>query len=304
MLRFGRMVGCSFPRDTSVTALAVSFIVAIFLSSNAAAQGPTLGKGQDRVALIVGNGTYAHAALRNPVNDARAVAASLRDLGFDVIFRENAALDGMLDAMREFVVRSRNSSVRVFFYAGHGAQLKGKNYLIPVDAAFKDEEEVPLKTANVTELVDRLGQMKTGVNIVILDACRNTPFPVGPRTRGLGNARSLAQGLAQVVSEARGTLIAFSTAPGAVALDGGNGNSVYTRHLIANMQIPGLPVEQLFKRVRSGVSEETRQAQTPWYSSSLDGEFCFLPGQAGECIVGEVPLIAAPATGVAGQAKR
>jgi uncharacterized caspase-like protein len=281
-------------------------MLAASLSYSVAAQGPSLGgRGEDRIALIIGNAGYAHASLRNPVNDARAVADALRELGFEVVYRENAALEGMLDAMREFVLRSRNSAVRVFFYAGHGAQLKGRNYLIPVDTLLKEEEELPLKTANASEFVDRLGQSKTGVNIVILDACRNQPFPVGARTRGLNNARSLAQGLAQVAAP-RGTLVAFSTAPGAVALDGGNGNSnsAYTRHLVEQIRVPGLPVEQLFKRVRIGVSEETRQAQIPWESSSLMGEFCFRPGQGGECAATEGSLSASSVAGKDGLGKR
>lgn len=291
------------PHRVRTAPLVAALILSILLPFAVAAEGPAPGKGEERVALIIGNGAYAHASLRNPVNDSRAVANALRELGFEVVYRENASLEGMLDAMREFVLRSHNSSVRVFFYAGHGAQLKGRNYLIPVDTWLKEEDELPLKTANATEFVDRLGQSKTGVNIVILDACRNTPFPVGTRTRGLNNARSLAQGLAQVVAP-RGTLVAFSTAPGAVALDGGTGNSAYTKHLVDNIRVPGLPVEQLFKRVRIGVSEETKQAQIPWESSSLMGEFCFRPGQGGECSVKDTSLSASSMLPKEGQAKR
>lgn len=239
--------------------------------------------GAERIALIIGNASYLQAPLRNPANDARAVADTLRELGFEVIHRENVALDGMLDAMRDFAVRSADSQVRVFFYAGHGSQLKGRNYLIPVDAQFKEENELPRKAASATELVERLGQMKSGVNIVILDACRNMPFPVGTRTRSLGGDRGLAPGLAQV-SAPKGTLVAYSTAPGSIALDGPDRNSAYTRHLLANMHTPGLPVEQLFKRVRIAVSEETRQAQIPWETSSLMGEFCFRTAPGGDCV--------------------
>lgn len=245
----------------------------------------------ERIALVIGNSSYLQAPLRNPANDARAVAGTLRELGFEVIHHENLPLDGMLDALRDFAVKSAASQVRVFYYAGHGSQLKGRNFLIPVDAQFKDEEELPRKAASATELVERLGQMKTGVNIVILDACRNQAFPVGTRTRALGGNRSLAHGLAQI-NAPRGTLVAYSTAPGKIALDGIERNSTYTRHLVSNMQIAGLPVEQLFKRVRIAVSEETRQAQIPWETSSLMGEFCFRVGPGGECVVQDMATAA------------
>lgn len=274
------------------------------LGAGAGAQ-PLSGGADERMALVIGNASYARAALRNPVNDARAVAAALRELGYGVIYRENAAQGDMIDAMREFALKSANSQVRIVFYAGHGAQLKGKNYLIPVDAAFKEEEELPLKTANVSELIDRLGQAQDGVNIVILDACRNTPFPLATTTRGLNSARSLAPGLAPISAPlgAKGTLIAYSTAPGSIALDGPGNNSAFTRHLLTNMQIPGLPVEQLFKRVRIAVSEETQQAQIPWETSSLRGDFCFRSATNGECVIADSTVAAAGASGKDKQVK-
>lgn len=266
-------------------ALALTLLLGLFAQGSVAQ--PLAGGPDERMALVIGNANYSRAALKNPVNDARAVAAALRELGYGVVYRENAAQGDMIDAMREFALKSANSQVRIVFYAGHGAQLKGRNYLVPVDASFKDEEEVPLKTANVSELIDRLGQAKDGVNIVILDACRNTPFPLATTTRGLTAARSLAPGLAPVAAPlgAKGTLIAYSTAPGSIALDGPGNNSAFTRHLLANMQIPGLPVEQLFKRVRIAVSEETQQVQIPWETSSLRGDFCFRSAANGECLV-------------------
>lgn len=250
----------------------------------ARAQGGRISlRGEGRIALVIGNGGYTLAPLQNPVNDARAVGSALRDLGFEVLQRENASLEAMLETMREFVQRARDAQVRVVYYAGHGTQLKGKNYMIPVEAELNSEEDIPTHTANATDFIDRLGNFKSGVNIVILDACRNTRFPVGPRTRGLGAARSLAPGLAQAQAP-NGTLIAFSTAPGAVAFDGTEGNSIYAKHLVSNMRVPGLPVEQLFKRVRIAVSEETRKKQIPWESSSLMGDFCFKSSADGDCI--------------------
>lgn len=240
-------------------------------------------RGDGRLALVIGNGSYAQAPLQNPPSDARAVGAALRELGFEIIQLENATMAQMLDAMREFLQRARASQVRVVYFAGHGLQLKGRNYLVPVDALIQGEDDVPARTADATEFVDKLGQFRSGVNVVILDACRNNRFGAGTRMRWLGAPRSVMPGLAQIAAP-RGTLIAFSAAPGAVAFDGADGHSAYARHLVANMRTPGLPVEQLFKRVRVAVSEDTRQQQIPWESSSLIGDFCFKASSAGGCL--------------------
>jgi uncharacterized caspase-like protein len=235
-----------------------------------------------RSALVIGNATYAFGKLRNPVNDARAVSAALQEMGFDVARAEDADLSAMLEAMKEFVAHSQDSEVRLLFYAGHGIQAKGKNYLVPVDATLIDEDKLDARMVSVSELIDKLGALKSGVNIVILDACR-TGVAANVRKRGPTGARSLAAGLAQM-NAPRGTLIAFSTAPGSVALDGKADNSAYTKHLVDNMRLPGLPVEQLFKRVRISVAEDTKQSQIPWETSSLMGDFCFLSNNAGTCV--------------------
>jgi uncharacterized caspase-like protein len=238
--------------------------------------------GPERVALVVGNASYARAPLQNPVRDARLIAATLRELGFQVRYLENAALKDMVEAMRDFLLQTRASQVRVVYFAGHGTQLKGKNYLLPVDAELQDEAEIAWKTANATDFIDRLGQFKSGVNIVILDACRNAPVIIGTRTRGLGATRSLAPGFVAAPAPS-GTVIAFSTAPESVAFDGKAANGPYARHLVANMRVPGLSVEQLFKRVRIAVAEETGHQQVPWESTSLVGDFCFRTMALGRC---------------------
>jgi uncharacterized caspase-like protein len=139
---------------------------------------------------------------------------------------------------------------------------------------------VPRKTVAVADLVDKLAG--PAVNIVILDACRTPPWTGSTRTRGGKAVPAIESGLAAAAAP-QGTLIAFATAPGAVALDGTEGNGVYTRHLLAQMAMPGLPVEQVFKRVRAGVLKETGEKQIPWETSSLTGDFCFRTGQRGEC---------------------
>jgi uncharacterized caspase-like protein len=256
-------------------------------STAASATALAPANGERKAALVIGNSAYRVGALKNPVNDAQAVAASLRALGFEVTLRENASLRDMIESFRQFSVGARSASVRVVYYAGHGLQLKGRNYLLPVDTEIRGEDEVVAKSADLNELLDRLGATKQGINIVILDACRNNPFSgvelVGPDGRRLKFRGATPAGLAPVEAPL-GSMVAFSTAPGGVALDNpGEKNSLYTKYLLASMGSPGLPVELLFKQVRLGVARETGRVQVPWESSSLTGEFCFTPDANGSC---------------------
>ncbi|MFN0300474.1 MAG: caspase domain-containing protein [Burkholderiales bacterium] len=254
------------------------------------AWGNKLAGPEKRTALVIGNSAYKLSPLKNPVNDAQAVAATLKGLGFDVLLRENTTFKDLLEAMRLFSLRSQDAEVRLVFYAGHGIQVKGRNYLLPIDTVLQSEEEAASKAADVNQLLERMSQAKEGMNVVILDACRNNPFagndvvlPDGRRMR----YRSLLPGGLAKVDPPLGTLIAFSTAPGGVALDNPNAkNSVYTQHLIANMQIAGLPIEQVFKRVRAGVAQETGRMQVPWESSSIMNDFCFKTANGGSCVMG------------------
>lgn len=240
-----------------------------------------------RSALVIGNGAYKSAPLKNPVGDAQAVAASLKDLGYEVTLRQNTTLFELIEALRDFSLRSVKSDVRLLFYAGHGIQARGRNYLLPVDVEPQDEDEIAAKAADVGEFIDRLGANKQGLNIVVLDACRVNPFAggviVGPDGRRLKFRGLTPTGLARVDAPV-GTLVAFSTAPNGVALDGPVGaHSIYAKHLLQHIQTPGLPIEQLFKRVRIGVAEETQRVQVPWESSSLTSDFCFKTGAQGQC---------------------
>ena len=232
--------------------------------------------GEVRVALVIGNSDYTLRPLRNAASDARSVAASLQDLGYQLVLRENATLPMMIDAMKSFWMKSRDADVRVVYFSGHGLQYHGHNYLLPVDAMIDRESDVPRKAASLDEMIDKISEAGRGVNIVILDACRTPPVTL-PKTRSIGNA-----GLAQVLAP-QGTLVAFSTAPGAVAYDGTDGASPYTRNLIAQLRVPGQPVEQMYKRVRTAVARETGERQMPWESSSLTGDFCFRDGPSGRC---------------------
>lgn len=242
-----------------------------------------------KLALVIGNGNYRNGALKNPVGDARAVADSLRPLGFEVTVLTDATLAEMLEAMRQFTGRAADAAVRLMFFAGHGLQSRGRNYLLPVDADIRDEDDVARRSADVGELVDRLGRVQQGINIVILDACRNNPFSggevLGPDGRRLKFRGVPSRGLAAIDAPA-GTMVAFSTAPGGVALDNpAEAHSLYTRHFIEHVQTPGLPVELLFKQVRVRVAQDTQRMQVPWESSSLTGEFCFKTDGAGGCSV-------------------
>lgn len=246
------------------------------------------GDAESRIALVIGNGAYRAAPLKNPAGDASAVAASLRGLGYDVTLRQNTRLPELIESLREFSVRAPRASVRMLFYAGHGVQVKGRNYLVPIDADPQVEEEIQRQSADVGEFVDRLSAIRTGINIVVLDACRVNPFAagviVGPDGRRL-KFRGAAPGGLATLDAPVGTLVAFSTAPNGVALDGagGSNHSVYARHLLANLATPGLQIEQLFKRVRIGVAQDTGRAQVPWESSSLTADFCFKADDKGRC---------------------
>ncbi|HEU0201358.1 MAG TPA: caspase family protein, partial [Burkholderiaceae bacterium] len=214
-------------------------------------------------------------------------ADKLRQLGFTVIQRENTSLRDLIEALREFSLRAVQSSVRLVFYAGHGIQAKGRNYLVPVDIDLQSEDEIPTKSADIGELIDRLSGIKHGINIVILDACRVNPFsagvivgPDGRRMRFRGVSKS---GLAPLDAP-MGTLVAFSTAPNGIALDSPAAkNSLYVKHLLTHLSTPGMPVELLFKKVRIGVAEETQRVQVPWESSSLTADFCFRADASGSC---------------------
>jgi len=226
-----------------------------------------------RVALVIGNAAYPTAPLKNPVNDARDMAAELRGLGFEVILRENASLRQMEDAVDLFWQSLRKGGTGLFFFAGHGLQVKGVNYLVPVDARISVEQDVKSLCLDANRVLGRMDNAGNALNLVILDACRNNPFA--------RSWRSADQGLAKMDAPT-GTLIAYATAPDSVAADGAGRNGVYTQHLLRQMKRPGLKVEDLLKQVRIGVLNDTAKKQTPWESSSLTGDFYFRPGAGAE----------------------
>jgi uncharacterized caspase-like protein len=226
---------------------------------------------EERIALVIGNAAYRNDPLDNPVNDARLIGQALKASGFSVSIQENLDRRGLVDALRDFGNRLGENTIAVLYYAGHGLQLRDRNYLIPVDAEIRSEDEIPLAGVDLGFMLGRMSTARSRINIVILDACRNNPFS--------GKGGPSAQGLAQMDAPV-GTLLAYATAPGKLAADGSGANSLYATHLSRHLPTPGLPVEHVFKRVREGVVRDTREQQVPWESSSLQGEFAFVPGVA------------------------
>ncbi len=249
------------------------------------AQPAVVAAGADdkRLALVIGNANYREAPLKNPVNDARALAAKLRQLGFEVMLGENLQQREMTRLITSFGEKLAGKGVGMFYYAGHGMQVKGRNYLLPVDARITSEASARSESVDLEQVLDQLSNSGSQFNLVILDACRNNPF----ERRFRGSTGGLAQ-----VDAPKGTLIAFATAPGKVAMDGEGKNGTYTTALLRAMAEPGLSVESMFKRVRSEVARVTADQQIPWESSSLTGEFYFVaPAPRGESRVGEAELL-------------
>ena len=251
-------------RNTTFRASSVARLMAVAAVAFAA----LAASAAERVALLIGNNQYATAPLRNAVNDARDLAETLRELGFTVILRENASRKDMIDGIRDFGQALEGAQTALFFYAGHAMQFKDRNYLIPVDAAMGSEEDVTFFSVEISQVFDRMDRARTRFNFILLDACRDNPFASSFKVSN--------SGLAQM-SAPSGTLIAYATAPGSVAADGGGRNGIYTKHILQNIKAPDLPAEIMFKRVREGVERETRRLQTPWDSSSLKGDFSFNP---------------------------
>lgn len=220
-----------------------------------------------RTALVIGNGQYADSPLRNPPNDAADMAEALRSLGFEVLSFVDLDQIGMKRAIRDFGTKLRaKGGVGLFYYAGHGVQSKGVNYLIPVGAKVDTEEELEYESVQAGFVLAQMESAKNAMNIVILDACRNNPFA--------RSFRSAEKGLASIDAPS-GTILAYSTAPGSVASDGAGRNGLYTQELLKQIKTPGLSIEEVFKQVRIHVRGATTEKQTPWEVSSLVGDFYF-----------------------------
>lgn len=226
---------------------------------------------ENRTALIVGNGEYQSAPLRNPVNDAADMAEKLEELGFAVNLLTDAGRGEIDRAVREFAAGlQRQSGVGLFYYAGHGMQVDGYNYLIPVDADIEAENEIAYKGYNVGQVLEKMESAGNPTNIVILDACRDNPFA--------RSFRSSSRGLS-VVEAPQGSLIVYATAPGDTAAEGRGRNGTFTGAFLKNLERTGVDVESMMRDVRAEVISETDGKQVPWSSSSLTEPFYFAPAE-------------------------
>jgi uncharacterized caspase-like protein len=223
---------------------------------------------EQRIALVIGNSDYKNSPLKNPVNDATDMAKKLESLGFKVKRLLNADQVEMKKAIRQFGVDLKKGGVGLFYYAGHGMQVKGNNYLIPVGVDIAEEDEVEDLAVDASLILRKMQSADNRLNIVLLDACRNNPFA--------RSFRSAERGLAQMDAPA-GTMISYATAPGMTAADGDGRNGVFTKNLLKALDKSGnVELSQLMKQVGKGVQEDTKKGQTPWVSSSVTGDFYFI----------------------------
>ncbi|UFZ08637.1 caspase family protein [Bradyrhizobium ontarionense] len=230
---------------------------------------PSAQEPEPRVALVIGNSSYQNApTLDNPDNDAHAVAQLLNSAGFEVITATDLTQNEMLKVVQDFssrVAAHGPNAVAMVYYAGHGVQLAGENYLIPIDARISAPSDLATSTVRLVDLMATLEAVPSRMRIVVLDACRNNPFP---------SVNDAGRGLA-IVDAPNGSIVGYSTSPGEEALDGRGEHSPYAQAFLNLAQQPNLPIEQLFKRVRLRVNQTTDGRQTPWESSSLTSDFTF-----------------------------
>lgn len=234
-------------------------------------------------ALVIGNGRYPESPLENPVTDAEDIAAALTAIGFEVKLHKDLGLAAMRLAVAEFTGGLPEKASAFFFYAGHGVQHEGRNYLLPIDAIAHIEtaEGLDGHAVEVAPIVSDLMSRKTAVSVIVLDACRDFPFHAREAHGGLARMAPANRGSDPTAQNAtptnagtlEGTLIAYATAPNTVAFDGDGRNSPYTQELKKNLSLPNASIETILKRTRTGVTKATGGKQTPWYESSINGDF-------------------------------
>lgn len=266
---------CAIPplyRRPSKWLMALGLGLAVLLQSLSV---PALAAAEKRIALVVGNARYPNNPLANPENDARLIAGALRKLGFEVTEKLNLGSREFRKEVIDFANRSEGQEgIALLYYAGHGVQVDGRNYLIPVDIALNDERTVKWESIDIERLLGEMGKPSRQARIVVLDACRDNPF--------LGRTRAIQAGGGLAEMRAYGTLIAYASAPGAAAEDGPPGtNSIYTRHLAQEMQAEGLQIEEMFRNVRVKVYRDTGERQIPWDHSSLTVKVVLNPSRGG-----------------------
>lgn len=249
--------------------LSVLLVVLSVIGANGV--GCSLASASDRIALVIGNNDYKRLPpLQNAANDASAIAASLEAMGWEVILRLNATQRDMGRAIETFEGRLATADASLVFYAGHGVQARGENWLIPADANVESEVDLKYESVSARDILEAMKRSGTPLNIVILDACRDNPLRQSARSASRGLAvPALPQGI-------KGTAVMFSAAPGETAEDGpAGGNGVFTGALLNTLNEPGLKLEEVFKRTARRVSELTASRQRPWFNSSVYGDFYF-----------------------------
>jgi hypothetical protein len=241
---------------------------------------------QPRTALVIGNADYPEDALANPVNDATDIAEALRSLGFEVTLVLDADLREMEEALDTFNRQLNRGGVGVFYYAGHGVQVEGENYLIPLTATLDRQNDVRYEAVPLGKVLNTMEDSEAQVKVVIIDACRDNPFY--RRWRSGDRTLSSERGLAFEVPP-EGTIISFATGPDDVAADGEGRNSPFTASLLQYIKTEGLDINVMFRQVRADVIQTTNGAQTPWYQESLVGSFSFKPAE---------PILISATTGI------
>ncbi|MBS4057546.1 MAG: caspase family protein [Bacteroidales bacterium] len=235
-------------------------------------------KPEKKVALVVGNAGYATGRLKNAVNDANEMGKLLASLGFETTVKTDVDKAGLDKAIADFGIAINTSDVALFYYAGHGVQVEHENYLVPVNTDFNAIYEVKDRCVGVYNVLEQMESAGNRCNIIILDACRDNPSKF---------TRSGTRGLA-ISNHPRGSIIVYATAPGATASDNIKGkNGLFTSQLLKNISIPGLTIEEIVKNTARAVSATSNGNQVPWYSSSLDGDFYFIPGDGNDPVPAE-----------------
>jgi len=251
-----------------------SLVVATLLLASSAAAA------EKRLALVIGQSAYRSVvALPNPSNDARKMTDMLGSAGFEVTSTADLTQNELRQAVGDFAAKVATNgpdTVALMFYAGHGLQIDGENYLVPVDVDPKRETDIPLQAVRLNDVMNTLGALPTRMRIIMLDACRNNPFP------GIGSSTGHGLAIVDTKAGAAGSFISYSTSPGSVAEDGSGENSPYTSALLSVAKEPNIPIEEAFKRVRVAVNDSTEGRQIPWDSSSLTSDFRFFGDQAGK----------------------
>ena len=241
--------------------LVITILVAILYAN--------LAYAERRIALVIGNSQYGKglANLKNPVNDATDIAARLKKYDFSVISLFDANLKEMSLAIESFSSKLQEpNTVGLFYFAGHGIQVQGENFLVPVNPVLHTQADVRYEAISVSGLLKQMSSSKDQLNIIILDACRNNPYSL--------SMRSVQKGLASVIAP-KGALVFYATSPGDVALDGNGRNGVFTEHFLASLDMPSLTIEKVFKKTAINVSKATNNVQVPWMEGVLLGDFYF-----------------------------